>query len=350
MASHHRPAPHRPGHRRFRDGLAAAAGRSDARWISPSPCPAGQPEPRPAPAGTPRAGILRAGIPRASNPRDQSRRRRARSSRALASVTQPRPPTCAVSVSAACAGVSPRAGQIAAHRPMPEPPHRGLAPSHRPAPQPSQQAPRARRSRARRCALSRSRSLAEQPATGGLPGPPVPQGAGAETADAGHVPSITRRWSGAPTSPRPGGAAGGRGGCWPPGPWWWSSPWPAVAAVALTSRGCIWAAADAARLLRRARGRGGGGQGVLRRHQRPRSWRRVWNLGGKNFSRTYHEMIAGYRGTARDVLTSIARPRRPGVCAPAAHHTDGIVETYRASYLVRDGVITAGHATLLTTG
>jgi hypothetical protein len=26
------------------------------------------------------------------------------------------------------------------------------------------------------------------------------------------------------------------------------------------------------------------------------------------------------------------------------------VETYRASYLVRDGVITAGHATLLTTG
>jgi hypothetical protein len=79
-----------------------------------------------------------------------------------------------------------------------------------------------------------------------------------------------------------------------------------------------------------------------------RSWRRVWNLGGKNFSHTYHEMIAGYRGTSRDVLTHMAAHGDRVSVRFAAHHTNGFVETYRASYLVRNGVITAGHATLAT--
>ena len=79
------------------------------------------------------------------------------------------------------------------------------------------------------------------------------------------------------------------------------------------------------------------------------SWRKVWNLGGKNFSHTYGEMIAGYRGTSRDVLTHIAAHGNRVSVRFAAHHTNGIVETYRASYVVRNGVITAGHATLLRT-
>jgi len=79
------------------------------------------------------------------------------------------------------------------------------------------------------------------------------------------------------------------------------------------------------------------------------SWRKVWNLGGKNFSHTYREMIAGYRGTSRDVLTYIAAHGNRVSVRFAAHHTNGIVETYKASYVVRNGVITAGHATLLRT-
>ena len=80
------------------------------------------------------------------------------------------------------------------------------------------------------------------------------------------------------------------------------------------------------------------------------NWRKVWNLGGKNFSHTYREMIAGYQGTSRDVLTHIAAHGNRVSVRFAAHHTNGVVETYRASYLVRNGVITAGHATLLSTG
>jgi hypothetical protein len=80
-----------------------------------------------------------------------------------------------------------------------------------------------------------------------------------------------------------------------------------------------------------------------------RDWRKVWNLGGKNFSHTYRGMIAGYRGTSRDVLTRIAAHGNRVSVRFAAHHTNGVVETYRASYLVRNGVITAGRATLLRT-
>ena len=81
-----------------------------------------------------------------------------------------------------------------------------------------------------------------------------------------------------------------------------------------------------------------------------RNWRTVWNLGGKNFSHTYRGMIDGYHGTSRDVLTRVAAHGNRVSVRFAAHHTNGVVETYRASYVVRDGVITAGHATLLRTG
>jgi hypothetical protein len=69
-------------------------------------------------------------------------------------------------------------------------------------------------------------------------------------------------------------------------------------------------------------------------------WRKVWNLGGKNFNRTYGQMVAGYRSTARDVLTSIHAHGNVVTVRLKAHHTDGTVRTYKISYTVQGGVIT----------
>jgi serine/threonine protein kinase len=169
-----------------------------------------------------------------------------------------------------------------------------------------------------------------------------------QRADAGHVPSIT-----APLEWRPEPAPPRRRRRWP-------GRVPAagalvvvlavagLAAVALTSRGD-----SGGRPTPPASSAVAGPEAVVKAYFaaiNTRSWRRVWNLGGKNFSHTYHEMIAGYRGTSRDVLTHIAAHGDRVSVRFAAHHTNGVVETYRASYLVRNGVITAGHATLLTTG
>jgi serine/threonine protein kinase len=78
-------------------------------------------------------------------------------------------------------------------------------------------------------------------------------------------------------------------------------------------------------------------------------WRKVWDLGGKNFSRTYDRMVAGYRSTARDVLTSVHAHGRIVTVRLRAHQTDGTVRTYRITYTVRDGVITKARTTLLGT-
>jgi len=78
-------------------------------------------------------------------------------------------------------------------------------------------------------------------------------------------------------------------------------------------------------------------------------WRRVWDLGGKNLGQTYSKMVAGYRSTAHDALTSIHAHGDKVTVRLVARETDGTVQTYQASYVVQDGVITAGHATLLGT-
>jgi len=78
-------------------------------------------------------------------------------------------------------------------------------------------------------------------------------------------------------------------------------------------------------------------------------WRRVWDLGGKNLGQTYSQMVAGYRSTAHDVLASIHAHGDKVTVRLLARETNGTVQTYRVSYVVRDGVITAGHATLLGT-
>jgi hypothetical protein len=78
-------------------------------------------------------------------------------------------------------------------------------------------------------------------------------------------------------------------------------------------------------------------------------WRKVWNLGGKNFSPTYGQMVAGYRSTARDVLTSIHAHGNIVTVRLKAHHTDGTVLTFRIAYTVQDGVITGAHSKQLRT-
>ncbi|HEY6276283.1 MAG TPA: protein kinase [Streptosporangiaceae bacterium] len=80
-----------------------------------------------------------------------------------------------------------------------------------------------------------------------------------------------------------------------------------------------------------------------------RDWHRVWDLGGRNLSPSYHAMVAGYRLTAHDDLSNI---RVKGDMVDGnllARETTGAVQRYRMHYVVRDGVITAGRATLLGT-
>ena len=78
-------------------------------------------------------------------------------------------------------------------------------------------------------------------------------------------------------------------------------------------------------------------------------WRKVWNLGGKNFNRSYNQMVAGYRTTAHDTLTSIHVHGNVVTVHLRARHTNGTVRTYRISYTVRDGVITGAHTKRLGT-
>jgi serine/threonine protein kinase len=78
-------------------------------------------------------------------------------------------------------------------------------------------------------------------------------------------------------------------------------------------------------------------------------WRKVWNLGGKNFNRSYDQMVAGYRTTAHDALTSIHVHGNIVTVRLRARHTNGTVRTYRISYTVQDGVITGARTKLLGT-
>jgi hypothetical protein len=78
-------------------------------------------------------------------------------------------------------------------------------------------------------------------------------------------------------------------------------------------------------------------------------WRKVWDLGGKNLGQTYSQMVAGYRSTAHDELASIQAHGDSVTVRLIARETNDTVQTYQASYVVQNGVITAGHATLLGT-
>ena len=78
-------------------------------------------------------------------------------------------------------------------------------------------------------------------------------------------------------------------------------------------------------------------------------WRKVWNLGGKNFNRSYNQMVAGYRTTAHDTLTNIHVHGNVVTVHLKARHTNGTVRTYRISYTVQDGVIAGARTKRLGT-
>ena len=78
-------------------------------------------------------------------------------------------------------------------------------------------------------------------------------------------------------------------------------------------------------------------------------WRKVWNLGGKNFNQSYNQMVAGYRTTAHDTLTSIHVHGNVVTVHLKARHTNGTVRTYRISYTVQDGVIAGARTKRLGT-
>jgi hypothetical protein len=78
-------------------------------------------------------------------------------------------------------------------------------------------------------------------------------------------------------------------------------------------------------------------------------WHRVWDLGGRNLSPSYQAMVAGYRLTAHDKLTSVTVHGGTVDANLSARESTGVVQHYRMHYVVRNGVIVAGHATLLGT-
>jgi hypothetical protein len=193
-----------------------------------------------------------------------------------------------------------------------------------------------------------------------LPGPsvPVPGSAGAmaglpgagaagEPPAAGRPPSITTplEWRPGPAQPPPR-----------------RRPWGRVVAVALV---VVLAGAGAAAVALTSRGLFGGQptppasspavpspRAVVEAYFaaiNAHDWRRVWDLGGKNLGQTYDQMVFGYRSTAHDSLASIHAHGNKVTVRLIARETNGTVQTYRASYVVQDGVITAGHATLLGT-
>lgn len=78
-------------------------------------------------------------------------------------------------------------------------------------------------------------------------------------------------------------------------------------------------------------------------------WHRVWDLGGRNLSPSYQAMVAGYRLTAHDELTAVSVHGGIVNADLSARERTGTVQHYRMHYVVRHGIIVAGHATLLGT-
>ena len=81
-----------------------------------------------------------------------------------------------------------------------------------------------------------------------------------------------------------------------------------------------------------------------------RDWPLVWQLGGKNLGETYRQMVAGYRLTSRDVVTSLQVSGAAVAVRILAYETTGAVQSYALSYLISGGVIVTGQSTLLGPG
>jgi len=75
------------------------------------------------------------------------------------------------------------------------------------------------------------------------------------------------------------------------------------------------------------------------------NWNKLWDLGGRNFSKTRSQMIAGYRMTAHDDVTDIVTHGDEVSFRLVAHQTNGSVKIYHELFVVRDGMVKAAHLT-----
>jgi hypothetical protein len=78
-------------------------------------------------------------------------------------------------------------------------------------------------------------------------------------------------------------------------------------------------------------------------------WQKVWQLGGKNLGESQASLVAGFRDTSYDKITSIASHRDMVKVHLRAYETTGAVQTFALSYTIRAGIITHGKQTLLAT-
>jgi len=76
---------------------------------------------------------------------------------------------------------------------------------------------------------------------------------------------------------------------------------------------------------------------------------KVWQLEGKYQGQTYNEMVAGYRTTVRDQVTSLQTRGNTVTVHFQAYHPHHVVQVYKASYTVRAGVIPIAKVTWLGT-
>jgi serine/threonine-protein kinase len=84
--------------------------------------------------------------------------------------------------------------------------------------------------------------------------------------------------------------------------------------------------------------------GVVRRYYAAISrhaYLRAWDLGGNITRPSLAQFEAGYRGTARDVVTILTATGDQVTADVVAFQTDGTVKKYSGSYVVQNGVITS---------
>ena len=84
--------------------------------------------------------------------------------------------------------------------------------------------------------------------------------------------------------------------------------------------------------------------GVVRRYYAAISrhaYLRAWDLGGNITRPSLAQFEAGYRGTARDVVTILTWTGDQVTASVVAFQTDGTVKKYSGSYVVQNGVITS---------
>ena len=71
-----------------------------------------------------------------------------------------------------------------------------------------------------------------------------------------------------------------------------------------------------------------------------RNYAKAWRLGGRNTGVSEAAFMAGFAGTARDVLTVLSRAGPVVTARLTAHQSDGTRKIFEGTYTVKDGVIT----------